>query len=186
MKFLNHILLTALLAGLFVSCIEDQESPQEIFQNDLKKIEEYLTTTDYQYIKQEQDSSSGIVMLWDSLSYSGVKTTGADTLKVNYVGRLLDESVFDTNIEAVARENGMFSSERNYAPLEVYNQEYLKGFIYALLEMEKGDRARVIMPSAWGFGNRAVSGRIPANSVLMFDLEIKDVIKNEEEITTEE
>ncbi|AGA77263.1 FKBP-type peptidyl-prolyl cis-trans isomerase [Echinicola vietnamensis] len=186
MNTIKNIVLTALLVGLFASCIEDQESPQEIFQKDLKKIEDYLAQTDYQYIKKEQDPSSGIVILWDSLSYSGIDAQGADTLKVHYVGRLLDETVFDTNVEAVARENGMYSSERNYAPLEVFSQEYIQGFLFALSKMEKGDRARAIIPSAWAYGNREYSGRIPANSVLMFDLDMKDVIINEEEITTEE
>ncbi|QDH78606.1 FKBP-type peptidyl-prolyl cis-trans isomerase [Echinicola soli] len=186
MKLLHHILLTALLAGLFVSCIKDQETQLEIYQKDLKKIEDYLATTDYQYIKKEQDASTGIVMLWDSLSYSGVKANGADTLKVNYVGRLLDETVFDTNIEAVARENGMYNSDRNYAPLEVYNQKYLPGFLIALSKMEKGDRARVLIPSLYAYGNREYQGRIPANAVLIFDLDLRDVIKNEEETTTEE
>lgn len=79
MNTIKNIVLTALLVGLFASCIEDQESPQEIFQKDLKKIEDYLAQTDYQYIKKEQDPSSGIVILWDSLSYSGIDAQGADT-----------------------------------------------------------------------------------------------------------
>ncbi|AWW30547.1 FKBP-type peptidyl-prolyl cis-trans isomerase [Echinicola strongylocentroti] len=185
MKILKQLFITALIVGLFASCIKDQESPQEVYQKDLKKIEDYLATTDFQAKKTEQDPDRGIVMQWDSLSYSGIKSEEGDTLLVNYTGMLLDETVFDTNIEAVARENGMYSSERDYVPLEVYSNNYIQGFLYALSEMEKGDRARVIMPSIWGYGN-VDKGIIPPNSVLIFDLELKDIIKSEEDITTEE
>jgi hypothetical protein len=32
----------------------------------------------------------------------------------NYVGSLLDGTVFDTNIESIAKENGIYDEEREY------------------------------------------------------------------------
>ncbi|WP_200975422.1 FKBP-type peptidyl-prolyl cis-trans isomerase [Echinicola sp. 20G] len=180
MKNLIIIFAAALISGLFASCISDQETAQEIYQKDLAKIDAYLDQTDYQFVDFYQDEATGIVILWEYLSYSGVVPENDDSLYVDYTGMLLDESVFDTSVEAVARENGIYSSERDYEPLEyIYGYNTLiSGVIIGLSKMEEGDRARVIMPSYYGYGNTEISSQIPANSVLIFDLDLKEIDKD--------
>lgn len=37
-----------------------------------------------------------------------------DTVTVDYVGKLTNGTVFDTSIESVAKENGIYATGRNY------------------------------------------------------------------------
>ncbi|UCS95737.1 FKBP-type peptidyl-prolyl cis-trans isomerase [Echinicola marina] len=165
------------------SCLEEQETPQEIYQRDLERIDEYIATTDYPYLEMDQDANSGIVILWEYKSYSGVKAEEADTLHVDYTGMLLDGSVFDTSDEDIARDNRIYNSDREYAPLVVkyLYTSLIQGFYFGLSKMEEGDKARIIMPSIFGYGNSEQAGRIPANSVLVFDLDLKEVDKDDED-----
>lgn len=184
MNSIKVILSALLISGVLASCIPDQETPQEIYQRDLEKIDDYLSTTDYPYVEMDQDENTGVVVLWGNKSYSGVVPEEGDTLHVDYTGMLLDESVFDTSDEDIARDNRIYNSNRDYVPLKIkylYDNNYIAGFLIGLSKMEEGDNARVIIPSYYGYGNVDQGGKIRANSVLIFDLDLKVVDKDVED-----
>ncbi|WP_186757392.1 FKBP-type peptidyl-prolyl cis-trans isomerase [Echinicola salinicaeni] len=184
MNSIKIILSALLISGVLTSCLEEQETPQEIYQRDLEKIDEYLSTSDYPYVEMDQDENTGIVVLWEHKSYSGIEPEEGDTLHVDYTGMLLNESVFDSSNEDIARDNRIYNSNRDYVPLEIkylHDNDYIYGFLLGLSKMEEGDRARVIMPSYYGYGNVDQGSRIPANSVLMFDLDLIEVDKDIED-----
>ncbi|GGZ18631.1 hypothetical protein GCM10007049_08600 [Echinicola pacifica] len=176
MKAFNQVIIAALFAGLFASCVEDQETPLEIFERDLAAIEAYIQDTDYSYVLLDQDEENGIALLYGSTSDSGVKAEAGDQISVHYTLRLLDESLLQTTVEATAIAEGMYDENAAYEP---YSYQYLTnsviyGFDYAISKMEVGDKARVIIPSYYAYGASARNG-IPANSVLIFDLELVEV-----------
>ncbi len=98
-------------------------------------------------------------------------------VQVNYIGKRLDGKLFDTNIEAVAKENGAYIPQRTYEPMAVMAGvgQMIPGFDQALTMMKKGGKATVIIPFRLAYGGRAVSEDIPAYTTLVFDIEMVDI-----------
>ena len=84
------------------------------------------------------------------------------TVSFNYVGKLLNGFVFDTNIEDSARKYRIYSSEKSYRPVSFEVTEvggsnpdgdsYVDGFVKALLMMNYGGKAVTFFGSEWGYG----------------------------------
>jgi FKBP-type peptidyl-prolyl cis-trans isomerase 2 len=77
-----------------------------------------------------------------------------DNISVNYIGRLPDGKVFDTNIETVAKENNLFNPEKNYIPLQfvVGTKKVIRGFDEGVLGMKVGDSKIITIPPEKGYG----------------------------------
>lgn len=72
-------------------------------------------------------------------------------VRINYTGKTLNEDVFYTRSEAVAKVQGTYTRRTHYVPDFVYlyeeNNSLPKGTFEALTNMRVGDMVRVIMPS---------------------------------------
>jgi FKBP-type peptidyl-prolyl cis-trans isomerase FkpA len=99
-----------------------------------------------------------------------------DTLLVNYVGRTLDDNIFDTNIEAVAKSAGTAQDGRTYEPLQfiVGTGGVIQGWDEGLLLLNEGSKATFVIPSGLAYGEQG-SGAIRPFSTLVFDVELLKV-----------
>lgn len=91
---------------------------------------------------------------------TGVSPTVSSTVEVKYTGYLLDGTVFDqtaTGKTFTSSLSGLITGWQIGIPL-----------------IKKGGKATLYIPSALGYGSRAM-GPIPANSILIFDIELIDV-----------
>jgi FKBP-type peptidyl-prolyl cis-trans isomerase len=176
MKKLSLLLFAAV--GLLAGCVSDDENVQIILERDLAQIEKYVNENPIPSVKELVDNGTGIRIYWTAVSNSGKKPEKADTVSVNYTGKLLNNFVFDTSIESVARANNIFSPNRKYEPLRypIGLGFTIPGFEFGILQMEQGDKATIIMPSLYGYGSQA-TGAIPANSPLIFELDMLEVKK---------
>ena len=79
-----------------------------------------------------------------------------DKVKVDYIGKLESGEVFDTSIENVAKEEGIYTPERPYEPLEftVGEGQLIEGFEEAVLDMNVGDEKTVNIPAEKAYGQR--------------------------------
>lgn len=89
----------------------------------------------------------------------GPHPTDSDVALVNYTGKLTDGTVFD----------------KSQQPTPMPVNAVVPGFSEALKLMPKGAKYRFWLPPALGYGDRAV-GTIPANSTLVFDVELVDFL----------
>ena len=80
---------------------------------------------------------------------------------VNYTGRLIDGTVFDT-------------TEGQPIPACFRVRELIVGWQAALLRMHAGDKYEVFIPAKYGYGSMKLDG-IPAWSTLGFELELLKV-----------
>lgn len=86
----------------------------------------------------------------------GANPTDQDIALISYKGTLADGQEFDSNKQV---------------PMPVAGS--IPGFSEALKKMQRGGSYRLCIPPKLGYGAQAV-GPIPANSVLVFDVELLD------------
>ncbi len=92
-----------------------------------------------------------------------VMTKSGDTLSVIYTGYLQDGQIFDSNAES--GQNFEFTLGAG---------EVIAGWDISLTGMKVGEVRRLNLPPAFAYGSNAV-GPIPANSTLIFDVELKEI-----------
>lgn len=134
-------------------------------------------------VNPEKNAEKSKQFLAETAKKDGVKTTGSgleyevltkgadgavspkasDTVKVNYEGRLIDGTVFD-------------SSYARGEPVSFPLNRVIPGWIEGLQLMHVGDKYRLYVPSDLAYGETgAPGGLIGPNEALIFDVELLDV-----------
>lgn len=73
-----------------------------------------------------------------------------DQIVVDYIGKHLDGKVFDTSIQTVAEEAGLYNPQRNYEEglaFTVGAGQMIKGFDEAVVGMKIGETKTVEIPA---------------------------------------
>lgn len=115
-------------------------------------------------------------------SGGGGKPDFGSKVLVNYSGFLKNGDLFDSNILDVVKLYEKYDPKRdkiggyNPTPMDYSSDaKLIAGFKEGLLQMKIGDKVLLIIPSHLGYGNQVIgNGLIPANSDLIFELEIVD------------
>ena len=116
----------------------------------------------------ENAKREGVTVLASGLQYevlvqgSGAKPSADDQVRTHYHGTLIDGTVFDSSYE-------------RGQPAEFPVGGVIPGWVEALQLMNAGSKWRLHVPSELAYGAQAV-GSIPAHSVLVFDVELLDVL----------
>jgi FKBP-type peptidyl-prolyl cis-trans isomerase FkpA len=99
---------------------------------------------------------------------NGEQIADGKFVSVMYRGKTLAGKVFDTNMD---------SSFNHTAPMDMVlgSQPLIKGFNEGLKALKQGDKARIYIPSTQGYGAQSPSPDLPANSNLIFEVEILKV-----------
>lgn len=139
-----------------------------------------------EYIKANnitvEPTSSGMYFIQKQAG-TGVKPQAGDKVKVNYEGRLLDGTYFDTSIEEVAKAQGLYDERRPYEPFEftLGQGQVIPGWDEGISKMKKGGKATFIIPSQLAYGaNPRPGGVIKPFNTLIFEVELIDVTKASE------
>lgn len=113
-------------------------------------------------------TKQGVQTMNDGLQYRSLTTgTGAiptanDTVTVDYEGRLIDGTVFD-------------SSYKQGQPVTFKVSEVIPGWQEALTHMKVGDVWEIYVPSQLAYGAQGVGGPIGPNQTLIFKIHLIDV-----------
>ena len=83
-----------------------------------------------------------------------------DTITVHYTGTLVDGTKFDSSVDR--GEPFTFT---------IGSGQVIQGWEQGFSGMKVGEKRRLTIPPEMGYGDRAV-GSIPANSVLIFEVEL--------------
>jgi FKBP-type peptidyl-prolyl cis-trans isomerase FkpA len=147
-KFLPLILILTLVIS---SCSKKTSQPEV----DDQTIQNYLTSKNLTAIKDP----SGLYYVMNVIG-TGVSPTSSSTVEVKYKGTLVNGTVFD---QTAADKTFTYALNA-----------LIKGWQIGIPLMKKGGKATFFIPSGLGYGGIA-TGPIPANSVLIFDIELIDV-----------
>lgn len=93
-----------------------------------------------------------------------VQPKAEDVVRVHYHGTLTDGTVFDSSVE-------------RGQPAEFPVGGVIQGWVEALQLMHVGEKWKLTIPADLAYGARSPSPKIPANSVLVFEVELLDIVK---------
>lgn len=115
-------------------------------------------------------TAEGVVTTPSGLQYKitqtseGIAPTRNDKVKVHYRGTLLDGKQFD-------------SSYDRGEPLQFPVSAVIEGWQELLVNMKSGMKATAWIPSELGYGEAGVPPMIPANALLVFEVELLEVVQ---------
>lgn len=133
---------------------EQEALAKELEPKEKPALDKYLAENKI----KTKPTASGLIYI-EVQKGSGASPKPTDIVKFNYTGKLLDGTVFD--------------SSEGKGPIEYPLNQLIAGWIEGMQMMKKGGKAKLIIPSALGYGSRG-GGPIPPYSSLVFDLELVD------------
>jgi FKBP-type peptidyl-prolyl cis-trans isomerase FklB len=119
---------------------------------------------------EENAKKDSVITLPSGLQYkvlvkgNGEVPLANDKVKVNYEGRLIDGTVFD-------------SSYKRGEPTEFTPNQVIMGWKEALTMMPVGSKWQLYIPYELAYGERGAGGDIKPYSMLIFDVELVDIVK---------
>lgn len=114
---------------------------------------------------EENGKKDGVVTTASGLQYEVIKKTDGvqpkptDVVTVHYEGKLTDGTVFDSSVE-------------RGSPIDLPVSGVIPGWVEGLQLMHVGEKYKLFIPSELAYGAQSPSPAIPANSVLVFELEL--------------
>ncbi|WP_435418396.1 FKBP-type peptidyl-prolyl cis-trans isomerase [Parerythrobacter aurantius] len=99
-----------------------------------------------------------------------------DVVFVKYVGKLANGTEFDRS-RPLPIPPGIFPEG---TPMLLEPGQQIEGFFQGLQQMEKGGKYRLEIPAALGYGEVSPGPAIPANSDLVFEVEMVDFMSRED------
>src|SRR5690606_19175973 len=149
---------------------------QKLKASEEGKINDYIKKNNLEPLK----TASGLQYIITEEG-TGEKPVAGDTVKVNYTGALVATGdVFDTSIKEVAEKSNTYNPMRPYEPAKfaIGVRQVIQGWDEGLLLLPKGSKAKLIIPSELGYGERGDGrGVIPPFAPLVFDIELIDILK---------
>ncbi|SDI17296.1 FKBP-type peptidyl-prolyl cis-trans isomerase FklB [Pseudomonas flavescens] len=113
----------------------------------------------------ENGKRDGVTTTASGLQYEVVKKADGpqpkadDVVTVHYEGKLTDGTVFDSSVE-------------RGTPIDLPVGGVIPGWVEGLQLMHVGEKYKLYIPADLAYGAQSPSPAIPANSVLVFDLEL--------------
>ncbi|MDU0372587.1 FKBP-type peptidyl-prolyl cis-trans isomerase [Hymenobacter endophyticus] len=164
MKFrfsLPSVLLLGVVASLAACKDDDKPATPDYTAQDDAVIQQYIKDKSLTgFRKDTLDVYIGVTQ-----PGTGPNAKRGKVVKVLYTGTLLDGTVFDSNLTTLGFPFTIgLSGDRGV----------INGWNGAFTRLNKGAKATLLIPSAQAYGSSS-SGKIPANSVLRFDVEVVDI-----------
>ncbi|MCO4293842.1 FKBP-type peptidyl-prolyl cis-trans isomerase [Solitalea sp. MAHUQ-68] len=160
MRKIIYVLSFVAIALGFTACLNSNDDYEPYDYAKQLKADSIIIAN---YIKAK--GLEGVVATSSGLNYkisepgTGSNPTVDSTVTIAYSGILANDKTFGSSDNAVFKLSGL-----------------LAGFQEGLPKIKEGGKIKLLIPSGLGYGPYA-NGSIPANSVLIFDVELKQVDK---------
>ncbi len=149
---MKNLICIYLLSSLIFSCKKDEQNQQQI---DEEIIQNFISENNL----NAKSTESGLYYVIENEG-NGERPKNLNTeVRVAYTGYLTDSTVFDNTASNGAR---------------FFLHSVIEGWQEGIPKFREGGEGTLLVPSHLGYGSEA-RGKIPANSVLIFDIELKEV-----------
>jgi FKBP-type peptidyl-prolyl cis-trans isomerase len=130
---------------------------------DDKMLKEYFEKNKLQPTK----TASGLYYIIHTPG-TGANAKPGDQVSMKYTGKLMDGTPFDSNIDS------------NFHHVEPFKftlgqGQVIRGWDEGIALLNKGSKATLYIPSSMAYGDKSPAPMIPANSILVFDVELVSI-----------
>ncbi|MBL4832512.1 MAG: FKBP-type peptidyl-prolyl cis-trans isomerase [Alcanivorax sp.] len=150
------------IQAAFMSMQEDAERKQ-------KALEDEAAQASVAFL-EENAKKDGVTVTESGLQYEvitaveeGKSPEATDKVRVHYHGTLTSGEVFDSSVE-------------RGEPAEFPVNGVIRGWVEALQLMKEGEKWKLTIPAELAYGARSPSPKIPANSALVFEVELVKIL----------
>ena len=146
-----------------------KEASKKQMDSDDKAIADYIKANNLTATK----TASGMYYVITTPG-SGANATQGQEVTMNYTGMTLNGKKFDSNEDPAFQHVEPFT-------FKLGTGQVIPGWDEGIALLNKGAKAKLLIPSPLAYGERAMPGSpanpdgIPANSVLIFDVEVKNI-----------
>jgi FKBP-type peptidyl-prolyl cis-trans isomerase len=153
MEMIQDTFLEMRQTALMAEFAENLENGREFLRQNAEQANVQVTESGLQYVVVQEGD--------------GEKPVETDTVRVHYEGRLIDGTVFE-------------SSWENGSPVEFPLDGSILGWAEGITLMNVGSRYQLFIPYELGYGEWGYDNIIPPYSVLIFDVELLDIVRYDE------
>lgn len=154
--------------------VTDVKSQEALQKEQEAKAKEIITKEEQQFLEYfKANNITNYKKLDNGLYYvihqegSGPKVPKGKNVTVNYTGMLLNGKKFDSNVDPAFNHVEPFTFQAGA-------NSVIKGWDEGIQLLNKGAKATLFIPSPMAYGERGAGGDIPANTPLVFDIEVVD------------
>jgi FKBP-type peptidyl-prolyl cis-trans isomerase FkpA len=152
MKQQRLSILAFLCMSLFASCTKSAPTDAE----EDASIKAYITKKGW----TAQATPEGVYYVTDVPGVGTATPALSNLVTVFYKGYLMsDETVFDSNLAPKA-------------PIEFPLRNLIQGWQIGFQKFKTGGKGKLIIPSRYAYGTSGSGSSVPANSILVFDIEL--------------
>jgi len=112
--------------------------------------------------KKAQRTLEGGVKVKDAIIGTGKMAKKGDRVEMRYIGKFLDDTVFDKNVKGKA------------FVFKLGQGDVIKGWDIGVVGMQIGGEREIIVPPSMAYGNKKMDG-IPPNSTLKFEVKLLEI-----------
>jgi FKBP-type peptidyl-prolyl cis-trans isomerase len=159
-----------LARGFIMMYINDRETERTEKQAEMNKITYKDHIIENEAFLAKNKERPGVTVTSSGLQYeviqmgTGPMPTINNTVKVHYVGTLIDGTEFDSSVK------------RN-EPAQFQLSEVISGWTEALQLMPVGSKFKVFLPESIAYGSGGIGGVIKPYSTLIFEIELLDIVQ---------
>ncbi|MEM9292871.1 MAG: FKBP-type peptidyl-prolyl cis-trans isomerase [Acidobacteriota bacterium] len=112
-----------------------------------------------------EQTESGLVY-FELAAGEGASPSATDRVKVHYTGTFPDGNKFDSSVD-------------RGEPAEFFLNQVISCWTEGVQKMQVGGKSRLVCPADIAYGTRGRPPQIPGNQVLIFEIELLDIVQDE-------